>query len=157
MRKVCKSSDQEMLFACIVEKRLLLTLMQNITLKLNISLHRVIHVNFVISIVGPNMHWTATYLKDTEVTDKIIERFCTGFHGDDRLDELASLYLTKLSEGGFICSLCNKISRDAHAGKSHLDSKHFPSEVGYFCKTCGKHCKTKNALSCHMSMYHRKK
>jgi len=83
--------------------------------------------------------------------------FCVGLIEDGRLDELASMYLTKLSEGGFQCSLCSKISRDLHAGKSHLDSKHFPSVTGHCCDLCGKHCKTKNALACHMSMYHRKK
>jgi len=80
-----------------------------------------------------------------------------GILQEGRLDELASLYLTKLSEGGFVCSLCSKISRDLHAGKSHLDSKHFPSETGHSCDICGKHCKTKNALACHTSIYHRKK
>jgi len=80
-----------------------------------------------------------------------------GILEEGRLDELASLYLTKLSEGGFLCSLCSKFSRDLHAGKSHLDSKHFPSETGYSCDHCAKHCKTKNALACHMSIYHRKK
>ena len=57
----------------------------------------------------------------------------------------------------WLCSLCGKVSRDVHAAKSHLDSKHFPSDNGYNCNLCDKHCKTKNALACHMSQYHRNK
>jgi len=94
---------------------------------------------------------------DAGIVDPGAQDANKGILEEGRLDELASMYLTKLSEGGFLCSLCNKISRDLHAGKSHLDSKHFPSVTGHSCELCGKHCKTKNALACHMSIYHRKK
>lgn len=157
MRKDYKNLDLEMLSACTVGKHPHPILTQSIILKQSISLPKGTHVIFATSIVKPSMAWTAICLRGTEMSNKLIVLFYVGFLQEGRLDELASLYLTKLSEGGFLCSLCSKISRDLHAGKSHLDSKHFPSETGHSCDLCGKHCKTKNALACHTSIYHRKK
>ena len=75
----------------------------------------------------------------------------------NRLENLATQYLSKLPTGGFSCSICSKVSKDRYAGKCHLDSKHFPSEYGHTCRVCGYHCKSKAALACHVSLYHRNK
>jgi len=75
----------------------------------------------------------------------------------NRLEDLANLYLQKLTSGGFACSICSKVSKDRYAGKCHLDSKHFPSAFGHNCNLCGKHCKSKAAMACHVSIYHRNK
>jgi len=157
VRKDYKNLDLEMLSAYTVGKHPHPIQMQSIISKQSIFLLKGILVSIVISIVKLSTVWTAICLRGTEMSNKLIVLFCVGILQESRLDELASLYLTKLSEGGFVCSLCSKVSRDLHAGKSHLDSKHFPSETGHSCDLCGKHCKTKNALACHTSIYHRKK
>ena len=76
---------------------------------------------------------------------------------ENRLEDLAKLYLAKRDTGGFSCNICYKVSKDRHAGKCHLDSKHFPSQFGHSCSICGKVCKSKHALVCHVSIYHRNK
>jgi len=74
----------------------------------------------------------------------------------DKLDVLAREYLKKApGQSAYMCTICAKSCKDLHAGRNHLESKHFPSQYGYNCQLCGKHCKTKNALACHYSFYHR--
>jgi len=54
----------------------------------------------------------------------------------------------------YTCNLCGKECRDLTRAREHLEAKHFPSS-GYSCPHCSKHCKTKHALTCHISVYHR--
>ena len=55
----------------------------------------------------------------------------------------------------YICSLCGKSRGDLTAMKSHMEAIHFPNEDGYSCSVCHKICKTKHALACHISRYHK--
>ena len=80
-----------------------------------------------------------------------------GMFGEGSLDEMATVYLTRNEDRSVMCSICGKTSRDYHAGKAHLESKHFTSESRFDCEYCGKQYKTKNSLSCHISQYHRNK
>jgi len=66
------------------------------------------------------------------------------------LNELADMHLTKYN-GGYICNLCNKHTRDKTDAKRHLESKHFQNEFIYECDLCGK------VLNTHMSLYCHKK
>ena len=83
--------------------------------------------------------------------------------GDDMendLEELANLYIIKNEEDKILqrrCTLCGKVFRDMYNAKMHLDSKHFPAVNGYSCDICNKKCKSKAALSSHLTLYHRKK
>ena len=62
--------------------------------------------------------------------------------------------LTK-GTGGYSCNVCGKLSADLTKAKGHLEAKHFPSVEGYSCAVCQRWCRTKNALSIHMSREHR--
>jgi len=69
---------------------------------------------------------------------------------------LESIVESSLTKQGsvYICNLCGKECRDLTRAREHLEAKHFPSS-GYSCPHCSKHCKTKHALTCHISVYHR--
>ena len=69
---------------------------------------------------------------------------------------LESMVESSLTKQGsvYICNLCGKECRDLTRAREHLEAKHFPSS-GYSCPHCSKHCKTKHALTCHISVYHR--
>jgi len=69
---------------------------------------------------------------------------------------LESMVESSLTKQGsvYICNLCGKECRDLTRAREHLEAKHFPSS-GYNCPHCSKHCKTKHALTCHISVYHR--
>ena len=56
---------------------------------------------------------------------------------------------------GYSCNFCGRTRNDITAMKLHMEAYHFPSFEGHTCEICNKHCKTKHALSCHKSRYHK--
>jgi len=56
---------------------------------------------------------------------------------------------------GYSCNFCGRTRNDITAMKLHMEAYHFPSYEGHTCDVCNKHCKTKHALSCHKSRYHK--
>jgi len=56
---------------------------------------------------------------------------------------------------GYSCNFCGRTRNDITAMKLHMEAYHFPSFEGHTCDICNKHCKTKHALSCHKSRYHK--
>ena len=72
------------------------------------------------------------------------------------LEDLARELSVK-SDQGYKCSLCGQPRADFSAMKDHMEACHFPSSVGYTCQICYKVCKTKHALTCHNSIYHRQR
>lgn len=85
---------------------------------------------------------------------KVLVFFSEGRNLEDLTRELSS----KLGSGsGYNCDLCGHHRADFYAMKDHMEACHFPSSVGYTCPICFKRCKTKHALKCHNSIYHRQK
>eukprot|EP00092_Neocalanus_flemingeri_P063027 GFUD01076165.1.p1 GENE.GFUD01076165.1~~GFUD01076165.1.p1 ORF type:complete len:350 (+),score=83.13 GFUD01076165.1:56-1105(+) len=76
--------------------------------------------------------------------------------GKDYSSLLENVVESSLTKQGSVysCNLCGKECRDLTRGREHLEAKHYPSS-GYSCPHCSKHCKTKHALTCHISVYHR--
>ena len=70
------------------------------------------------------------------------------------LEELTRLNSIKANVG-YECTICGKGRNDFSAMKAHMEGSHFPSVTGYVCDYCDKMCKTKHALACHISRFHR--
>ena len=73
----------------------------------------------------------------------------------ENLDDLARMNSLKTPGGIYMCNFCGKSRNDFSAMKAHMEAMHFPSYSGYTCDLCNKLCKTKHALYCHKSRYHR--
>jgi len=71
------------------------------------------------------------------------------------LEEAMKINLSKLDQGYYDCLLCDKVCRDLTRARQHLEAKHFPNTSGFRCTICAKQCKTKHALTCHNSIYHK--
>jgi len=85
----------------------------------------------------------------------------TGMGGQDAskgisplLDDLTRENCSKEALG-YSCNFCGRTRNDITAMKLHMEAYHFPSFEGHTCEICNKHCKTKHALSCHKSRYHK--
>jgi len=70
------------------------------------------------------------------------------------LDDLTRENCSKEATG-YSCNFCGRTRNDITAMKLHMEAYHFPSYEGHTCDVCNKHCKTKHALSCHKSRYHK--
>jgi len=85
-----------------------------------------------------------------------MEQHAGGAGTKDYSSLLENVVESSLTKQGsvYTCNLCGKECRDLTRAREHLEAKHFPSS-GYSCPHCSKHCKTKHALTCHISVYHR--
>ena len=83
------------------------------------------------------------------------EKWKLFFFSDQRtLDDLTREYAFK-SVDGYSCKICWQNRADFSAMRHHMEAKHFPSNVLYSCSLCEKTCRTKHALACHVSKYHK--
>jgi hypothetical protein len=74
---------------------------------------------------------------------------------DSRLDSLTRENCAKGPGAKYYCQLCGKSRGDITAMRLHMEACHFPSARGYECGLCLRFCKTRHALQCHMSRYHK--
>ena len=72
----------------------------------------------------------------------------------ENLDDLARMNSLK-TDLGYTCNFCGQSRNLFSAMKAHMEAMHFPSYSGYTCDLCNKLCKTKHALNCHKSRYHK--
>ena len=62
----------------------------------------------------------------------------------------------ELRSGYWYCLLCGYCNRIRARTLMHIEAIHTGSN-GYYCSHCNKFCPSKNALSTHISRYHRNK
>lgn len=70
------------------------------------------------------------------------------------LEEACESGLERVGGGKVLCLLCHRTWPSLSHARRHLEAKHFQSE-GYHCDVCDAYCRTKHALTCHISRHHK--
>jgi len=68
-------------------------------------------------------------------------------------EDLIKSKMSNLGCGKWQCLECGFISKSTNVSY-HIESKHIIS-AGYNCSVCSRFCRTRNALSTHMSLKHK--
>ena len=106
------------------------------TLRVNISpLSLSMNAWLVVLIIKLWMHCPVITHSITEINEWIkLDSFLTGLSGNGNFDDLVAQYIAKNENNKtYLCSICEKVSRDLTDAKRHLEGIHFPSEAGYTC------------------------
>ena len=71
------------------------------------------------------------------------------------IDTEIQIRTERLSDGSYQCVECKFTTPYSSTLKCHIEAKHLFTS-GYACNVCSKFCPSRNALSTHMSRYHRR-
>ena len=107
-----------------------------------------------------------TYIKSTldlrlshpglSILNKVCKRLSLlGENSQNVFDQYIRQSINELGQNQFKCTLCDIRLTSNRNMWNHVESQHFPGTFTYSCHLCHKECKTRNALSTHVSRYHK--
>jgi len=103
-------------------------------------------------------HINTNFIEDVKPTDTALvsaETFIKTSVNNDELDSTVNSMMQKNEQGLWSCNICGKSDKLKQHLRNHIEAKHIEG-VSHPCGQCGKQFRSRNSLSCHMSVFHKK-